>query len=157
MKKSKFRLNRIDILIVILMVGLIAGTIVKFQISTLTSLRENQTPITYQVRVTGVRDLTVNAIREGDTLYEADTDRELGVIQSIEVSDNLSLIQDPEAQLHWVETDDRYNMILTVEGTGTVENNTYTINRLFSLTIGSAHQFYTKYSTWTGTIWAIER
>ena len=156
MEKKKFRLNWIDLLIVVLVIGLVAGTYMKFRVSDKTSVAEPQTPITYQVLLTNVRQGTVDAIQEGDTLYDDDSGRDIGVIRSVDASPATSLVQDTEGALHWADTDDRFDVILTVEGQGSVSGNNYVINRIYSLNIGSFRQFYTKYSTWQGRIWDIE-
>lgn len=156
MKKSKFRLNWVDLLIVVLVIGLVAGTYMKFRVSDKTSVAEPQTPITYQVLLANVRQGTVDAIQVGDTLYDDDSGRDIGVIQSVDVSPATSLVQDTEGALHWADTDNRFDLILTVEGKGTVSGNSYVINRIYSLNVGSFRQFYTKYSTWQGRIWDIE-
>ena len=156
MKKSKFRLNWVDLLIVVLVIGLVAGTYMKFRVSDKTSVAEPQTPITYQVLLANVRQGTVDAIQVGDTLYDDDSGRDIGVIQSVDVSPATSLVQDTEGALHWADTDNRFDLILMVEGKGTVSGNSYVINRIYSLNVGSFRQFYTKYSTWQGRIWDIE-
>ena len=157
MEKKKFRLNWVDLLIVVLVIGLVAGTYMKFRVSAKTSVTEPQTPITYQVLLANVRQGTVDAIQVGDTLYDDDSGRDIGVIQSVDVSPATSLVQDTEGALHWADTDNRFDLILTVEGQGTISGNSYVINRIYSLNIGSFRQFYTKYSTWQGRIWAIEK
>ena len=156
MEKKKFRLNWIDLLIVVLVIGLVAGTYIKFRVSDKTSVAEPQTPITYQVLLANVRQGTVDAIQEGDILYDDDSDREIGVIRSLDVTPATSLVQDTEGALHWADTDDRFDVILTVEGQGSVSGGNYVINRIYSLNVGSFRQFYTKYSTWQGRIWDIE-
>lgn len=156
MEKKKFRLNWIDLLIVVLVIGLVAGTYMKFRVSDKTSVAEPQTPITYQVLLANVRQGTVDAIQEGDILYDDDSDREIGVIRSLDVTPATSLVQDTEGALHWADTDDRFDVILTVEGQGSVSGGNYVINRIYSLNVGSFRQFYTKYSTWQGRIWDIE-
>lgn len=156
MEKKKIRLNWVDLLILVLVIGLVAGTYMKFRVSDKTSVAEPQTPITYQVFLPNIRQGTVDAIQAGDTLYDDDSGRDIGVIQSVDVSPAASLVQDTEGSLHWADTDNRFDLILTVEGQGTVSGNTYVINRIYSLNIGSFRQFYTKYSTWQGRIWAIE-
>ncbi|MCI8538344.1 MAG: DUF4330 domain-containing protein [Oscillospiraceae bacterium] len=154
--KQKFRLNWIDLLIVLLVAGLVAGTYLKFRGgNSTTASREPQTTITYQVRLTEVRQLTVDAIRVGDTLYDDETDRSVGVIKEIQVEPAKTLLSDPEGELHWADTEDRYDIYITVEAEGTVKDNTYTVNRIYDLSINSFRLFYTKYSIWQGRIWDI--
>ena len=43
--KKNFRLNWVDLLILVLMVGLVAGTYMKFRVSKTTNVVEPQTPI----------------------------------------------------------------------------------------------------------------
>ena len=144
--KKNFRLNWVDLLILVLMVGLVAGTYMKFRVSKTTNVVEPQTPITYQVQITNIRKTTVDALREGDALFDDDSGRNIGTIRSIEATPALTL------------TDDRYDVILTVETKeGSISGNTYTVARIYTLNIGSFRDFHTKYSTWQGRIWGIER
>ena len=73
--KKNFRLNWVDLLILVLMVGLVAGTYMKFRVSKTTNVVEPQTPITYQVQITNIRKTTVDALREGDALFDDDSGR----------------------------------------------------------------------------------
>lgn len=155
MKAKKFRLNWVDGLIVLLVIGLVAGTWLKFRGGGVTSSSSGQTPITYQVFIGGARQYTVDAIQEGDALFDKETDREIGVITSIDIMPCTSLIQDTEGQLHWAESENRFDLILTVEAKGTVSKGVYTINRIYTVNIGSFRQFYTKYSAWQGRLWSI--
>lgn len=152
MKEKKFRLNWVDGLIVLVVIGLVAGTWLKFRTIDVTG---NQTTITYQVFLSGVRQFTVDALRVGDTLYDHETDRDIGVIKAIDVQPAASIIQDPEGELHAVESENRYDLYLTVEGQGTVSNGTYTISRIYTVNVGSYRQFYTRYTVWLGRVWAI--
>ena len=153
---KKFRLNWIDALIVVLVIGLVAGTYMKFRVSDKTSVTEPQSTITYQVQLLNVRQYTVDLLHEGDHLYDSESGKDIGVIQSVEVAPATSLAQNQEGELNWAETDDRYDLILTVEGQGTVSNNVYTINHTYTLNVGSFRQFQTKYTYWQGRVWAIE-
>ena len=113
--KKNFRLNWVDLLILVLMVGLVAGTYMKFRVSKTTNVVEPQTPITYQVQITNIRKTTVDALREGDALFDDDSGRKIGTIRSIEATPALTLAVDTEGVYHMTETDDRYDVILTVE------------------------------------------
>jgi|GluameStandDraft_1065615.scaffolds.fasta_scaffold06761_6 hypothetical protein len=156
--KKNFRLNWVDLLILVLMVGLVAGTYMKFRVSKTTNVVEPQTPITYQVQITNIRKTTVDALREGDALFDDDSGRNIGTIRSIEATPALTLAVDTEGVYHMTETDDRYDVILTVETKeGSISGNTYTVARIYTLNIGSFRDFHTKYSTWQGRIWGIER
>lgn len=156
--KKGFRLNWVDLLILVLVIGLAAGTYMKFRVSKTTNVVEPQTPITYQVQITNIRKTTVDALREGDLLFDDDSGREIGTIRAIDVTPALTLAVDTEGVYHMTDTDDRYDVILTVETQqGTISGNTYTVNRVYTLNIGSFRDFHTKYSTWQGRIWGIER
>lgn len=156
MKKS-FRLNWVDLLILVLVIGLAAGTYMKFRVSETTNVVEPQTPITYQVQITNIRKTTVDALQEGDSLFDDDSGKMIGTIRSIESAPARTLAVDTEGVYHMTETDDRYDVILTVDAKGSVSGNTYTVNRVYTLNIGSFRDFHTKYSTWQGRIWGIER
>lgn len=156
--KKQFRLNWVDLLILVLMVGLVAGTYMKFRVSKTTNVVEPHTPITYQVQITNIRKTTVDALREGDALFDDDSGKKIGTIRSIEATPALTLAVDTEGAYHMTETDDRYDVILTVETQeGSISGSTYTVARIYTLNIGSFRDFHTKYSTWQGRIWGIER
>ena len=156
MKQKKFHLNWVDGLIVLVVIGLVAGTFLKFRGGGVTdSAAAGDTPITYQVFIGGVRQYTVDAIQVGDTLYDRESDREVGVIREIEARPGTSLIQDPDGAIHEVEAENRFDLYLTVDAKGTVSDGVYTISRIYTVNVGSFRQFYTKYSAWQGRIWSI--
>lgn len=153
--KKNFRLNWVDLLILVLVIGLAAGTYMKFRVSDTTNVVEPQTPITYQVQITNIRKTTVDALQVDDTLFDDSSKQAVGVIKDIEVTPALTLAVDTEGVYHWTDTDDRYDVILTVQAEGSVSGNVYTVGRIYPLNIGSFRDFFTKYSTWQGRIWAI--
>ena len=155
MKEKKLRLNWVDGLIVLVVIGLVAGTWLKFHTFDTTGGSRNQTAITYKVFLGGVRQYTVDALEAGDILYDSETDREVGVIKEIDIQPATSIIQDTEGVLHEAESENRFDLYLTVEGQGVVSKGTYTINRVFTVNIGAYRQFYTKYTAWLGRIWDI--
>ena len=157
MKEKKFRLNWIDALILLVVIGLVAGTWLKFRGGdrVTSSAAGGDTPITYQVFIGGVRQYTVDAIQAGDTLYDRESDREVGVIREIDVRPGTSMIQDPEGQIHEVEAENRFDLYLTIDAKGTVKDGVRTISRIYTVNVGSFRQFYTKYSAWQGRIWSI--
>ena len=130
------------------------------------SFKNNQThtgntvveqPITFQIRVRGVRDYVADAIQIGDGLYDQNYSsggRPLGKITEIQLERDpgttWASLHDGETTL--IEMDRSVDLLITIEGEGLVSGKSYSINRVYDLAINSARGYYTRMCQFTGTV-----
>jgi hypothetical protein len=148
----------IDVVVVLIVALLIAGVVIKFTVLEPTAINVDNTPITYEIKLSNAREYTVNALKAGDSVYDSDsgyTDP-VGVIGNIETSPAMrefSLINGKTAML---QVDGYYDITLTIEASGKIEEGRYLVNRTYEIGVNSKRNFNTKYSMFEAQITGIE-
>lgn len=117
------------------------------------------TSIVYQMQVENLPEYLVQSIQVGDQIYdkERSTGGSLGTITNIEVSDGTKEATFADGTMEIVPAQDRYNLLLTVQGEGLVEaDGSYLLNRVYDLGVNSSREFNNKYGIFVGRILDIQ-
>ena len=153
------KISVIDLLVVAVVIVLAAALHFKSG-QTHTGITVTEQPITFQLRVRGVRSYVVDAIRVGDGLYDQNYSsggRALGEITDIQVERDpgttMAYLNDGTVAL--IDTDDTVDLLITVEGQGLLNGKSYSVNRVYDLAVTSARAYYTRTSQFTGTVASI--
>lgn len=151
------KISVIDLLVIAVVVVMAAALYVKNNHKDITSTSVTNTPITYQVLVSGVRNYVADAIREGDLLYDQvySSGGTLGTITAIEELPSGKLAEFNDGTVDIVPVEDGVNLLLTVEGSGLISEGRYLLNRVYDLGVNSSRSYNTKYAQFTGTVTAI--
>lgn len=154
-EKKKFKINIVDLLVVIVVIALIGGAYLKFSKYNVKTDASSEETILYTIDVLNVRDYSVNAYRSGDVVYDALTGVNIGVIQNIEETEAVSYEINEEGKVVKVTNPYRKDLKIFLETPGTVENNAYYANKSIELKVNSQKAIETKYAKTTGTISSI--
>ena len=153
------KISVIDLLVVAVVIVLAAALHFKSG-QTHTGITVTEQPITFQLRVRGVRGYVVDAIRVGDGLYDQNYSsggRARGEITDIQVERDpgttMAYLNDGTVAL--IVTDDTVDLLITVEGQGLLNGKSYSVNRVYDLAVNSARAYYTRTSQFTGTVASI--
>lgn len=153
------KISVIDLLVVAVVIVLAAALHFKSG-QTHTGITVTEQPITFQLRVRGVRSYVVDAIRVGDGLYDQNYSsggRALGEITDIQVERDpgttMAYLNDGTVAL--IDTDDTVDLLITVKGQGLLNGKSYSVNRVYDLAVNSARAYYTRTSQFTGTVASI--
>ena len=153
------KISVIDLLVVAVVIVLAAALHFKSG-QTHTGITVTEQPITFQLRVRGVRSYVVDAIRVGDGLYDQNYSsggRALGEITDIQVERDpgttMAYLNDGTVAL--IDTDDTVDLLITVEGQGLLNGKSYSVNRVYDLAVNSARAYYPRTSQFTGTVASI--
>lgn len=148
----------VDVLVVAVVAVLAVSLYVKAQKPHTSAVVEN-TPITYQMLLMNQPKYVVDAIREGDQMFDKDrtTNGSLGTITDIQVTDGTRQAEFSDGTLAVVPSTGWYNILLTIEGSGLVsEGGNYSLNRIYEIGVNSSRNFNTKYASFVGTITSIQ-
>ena len=138
--------------IALLLVALVAlGAYLRFCVLDKTALG-GDVPITYTLTLYSVRDYSVNGFQVGDTVYDWDGVTALGTITQLETRPATTASTKLDGTYVMAPIENRYDLVLTVEGSGTVEGGQYTLNRTYTLADNIARDFTTKYVAFTATV-----
>lgn len=148
------KISVIDLLVIAVVIVMAAALYVKNNHKDITSTSVANTPITYQVLVSGVRNYVADAVREGDLLYDQvySSGGTLGTITTIEELPSGKLAEFKDGTVDIVPVEDGVNLLLTVEGSGLISEGRYLLNRVYALGINSSRSYYTKYAQFNGTV-----
>ncbi len=148
------KISIIDVLVLLAVLVMAVALNIKTNHRDITSTNTPDVPIVYQVLVRSLRPYQVEAILEGDRLYDEDRASSgcLGTITAIESSPATSLMDYPDGTYQTVRSEDAVNLLLTVEGSGLISDGRYVLNRVYDLGVNSSRNFCTKYAQFSGTV-----
>lgn len=154
------KISVIDLVVVAVVVVLAAALYFKNNQAHTGSAVVEQT-ITFQVRARGLDRYIADALLVGDGLYDQNYPsggRAIGHITDVQVERDpgtklAESLGDGTAAL--VEAEETVDLLITLEGTGLVENGRYSINRIYALGVNSGRTYYTKRAQFMGTVAAI--
>lgn len=152
MKKHRF--TWIDGLVLGLILLLLAGTAFKFLILDPTARQQSAVPFSLEIKVTGLRQYSVDAIQEGDILYEDEGKASVGTITAKRVEPAESKATFPDGTIDTVPVEDRFDVYLTVSASGVKKDGVFHTGS-YRFRQNDNILFYTKYSIWSGRIMEI--
>ncbi len=118
------KISVIDILAVIAVVILIVGVAARFSGNQAVTVSSGQ-EIQCDLRVTEIRQVTVDALKKGGQVYDIDTKEYIGDIVDVKQEDCYSLINMANGERKLVPVEERYDAIVTVAFTGSVSEKGY--------------------------------
>ncbi len=156
MKEKSYHFNWFDGLVCLLLAALCAGAFYKFAVSDKTGTAAATDTITYVVQVPAGKESTLAAFREGDALYDSDSGNQIGTITGIEDVPAETAIPYPDGTAQWGTIQDRYDVYLTVEATGTItETRQYLVNKTYQINVGAQKNMNTQYRSFYGRIMSV--
>ncbi len=137
--------NAIDFCVIVLVIVLAAGAYYKFRGLDKTSTTASTEKITYTVEIRRLRDYIFQNVKEGDLLYDKTSGNCIGTITKIDGSPAKDFLSCIDGTYKTVEVENRYDVVLTVEGDGVKTDTGYYINKTYELVRNSSRKFMTKY------------
>lgn len=145
----------VDILAVLVVLALLVMVYTRFFSESDANVSDSGfTPITYEIKMSQVRDLTVKSIMTGDRLYTTDGE-DLGVVTDISAQPAVRLVDGTDGAVHPMEVEDYYDVILTMSVQGSENGGRYYAGRTYELGVNGAVYFTTKYTSSSGKIWSV--
>ena len=149
------KISVIDILLVILVIVLALAALGRHEKVDEAVVSEVGEPFSYQIKVKGLRDVSINGFSVGDSIFEHDTETPIGTIEKIEVTKALSEITLMDGSVTVIELDDRYDAVLTVATQGFITSGRYFADGIYELSANAPLAFYSKYNSCSGTVWSL--
>lgn len=153
MKKHRF--TWIDGLVIAVILLLVAGTAVKFLVKDHTAVDRETVRFSYQLKIEGVRQYTVDALQVGDVVYDNEGKGAVGVIQDIQVSPAVMTFTDSTGEIREATGQARFDVVLTLAAEGTVAGKTYKVGT-YTMKVNRNSVYFTKYSIWSATVTGID-
>ena len=156
-ERKTYHFNLIDAMVCLLVALLALGAFYKFAVSDKTSSAAAADTITYVVQVPAGKESTISAFTEGDALFDSDSGNQIGTIVQIEAVPAETVIPYPDGTAQWGTIQDRYDVYLTVEASGTVtESRQYLVNKTYQINVGAQKNMNTLYRSFYGRIMSVQ-
>lgn len=147
------KISVIDVVVVLLVVILAVALRYKAQLPQ-TSTGTVDPKITFTLWVRNQRPEILDAIHIGDGLYdpERSTGGSLGQITDIQVSEGTLQSDLKDGTIAQLPCDDRVDLMITLEGSGLVDNGRFILNRVYELGVNASRTLNTKYASFVATV-----
>jgi len=148
------KISVIDLAVVLIAAVMVCALYVKnHRLDASSTAEEAKTKITFTTITANVPLHIVDALQVGDTLYDKDhaSGGAIGEIKDIQILPAEAVGQTGDGAFITVGNDDARNVVLTVEGSGSISNGRYSFNRIYQLGINANRNFYTRYATLNST------
>lgn len=153
MKKHKF--TWIDGLVILVVLVLIIGTCIKFFLKEETAVTTEEKTFQYQLEINGLRQVSVDSIQVGDTLYDNSGKGEVGTIIDVRVTPaEITIVRDNGTVIDGT-VENRFDVILTVEAEGNRQEGYYQIGT-YDIKVNQYSTYFTKYSIWSANVISLD-
>ena len=154
--KIKGKFNIIDLLAIILVIGVVVGIAVRFGSSITTAVQSNEEFI-YTVKVEGVRDYTIAALKKGGKITDKKSEIDLGEIVDVKSEPAVITAERADGKIVNAPQPDRYTAIVTIKTYGKEADNSYITADSNELSVGRVTEIFSKYVHTSGKIMSVTK
>ena len=154
--KIKGKFNIIDLLAIILVIAVAVGIVVRFK-STVTTAVKSDEGFIYTVKVSGVKDYTVDALEKKGKVTDKKSEIDLGEITDVITEPAATQRERADGKIVNAEQPERYDVIVTIKTRGKEAENSYITADSNELSVGRTTDIYTKYVHTTGKIMSVKK
>jgi hypothetical protein len=131
------KLSIIDIAVLVVIIGLLIGLGYRRLSSKAAVIVNADTKFYVTLVVERIRDFSLEAIDEGDIIYEQYAQQPFGKIVATETEQSKEVLKKPDGTISYVPMEQKFNLYATLECTGNVGDNGYYVNGNSQIAIGS--------------------
>ncbi len=110
----------------------------------------------YVLKISGVRQFTVDVLEVGDVLYESDSDTVLGTVRSVEVEPAEQYYSTVDGRFVKATIPEQFDLFVTVDAEGLVTNGQCYASRTVEVSANGYLYYTTKYLVGGGTVWSVQ-
>ena len=147
MEKKKLRFNAVDVFIVLIVLAVIAVALYVLLSEKDAVVPESETrTIRYTLIVSEMDEIFVNNVKEGDTIYDADSFRELGKVVEVSSKDSMRLGTDLRTGANKTDKEvlstleKKKDLLITVEADATFTKDQYFVSDV-NIAVGAGVRF----------------
>lgn len=155
--KIKGKFSIIDLLVIILIVGIIAGIAVRYGAKATTAVRSSA-EFECELEVVNVRQYTVDALKKGGVITDKKSEVVIGEIVADKVQEEPAKFVSTKADGQIVESElpERYNCKVTVKVKGKVSDDAYIMDDSNEISVGRNMEIFSKYVKTSGEIKSVK-
>jgi len=126
--KLKGKFNIIDFLIIVAVIGCIAGVFLRYDLATKVGLNSNRDEVEISFIVVSIRRESTEALIEGDTIYWEQNGMEIGKLLSKEVGEEVKYVLDGNYEYNKKFNEIRYDVRGVILAKGNMTENGFMLN-----------------------------
>lgn len=127
--KSKFKLNFIDIILIVIILAAVILLAYIFMSGRIESFGDSTVQIEYEVTITGIRDEFRGFVNVGDKVIDAVKLMAIGEIVNVEYTDTVNILTSlTTGEIKYSIYPEHLDMKMTIRAEAIVSNGLYTIN-----------------------------
>lgn len=149
------KLSIIDLGVILIVLIVALGIFARFGSSMTTAVKSDK-EFEYTVKITGVRQYTIDALNKKGKVTDKKSEMDLGEITDVEIIP--TVFQSTTAAGEIVNTDlpGRYTCIVTVRARGKESDDSYIMHDSTELSVGRTVEIYSKYVKTSGEIMSVD-
>ena len=141
--------------VIILVLAAIVGLGIRFMSNTTTAVTSHER-FRYVVKINSVREFTINALQKGGITTDKKSEKTLGEIKNVEVSEAKMQSTTADGKIKWATLPDKYTCMVTIEADGRESEDGYILDDTTELSVGRSVDIITKYVKTSGEIISVE-
>ena len=145
------KVSIVDILIVVVVVLALAVIGVKSTKPLIQGKAGSEVVCDYTITVRGIRDLSVNAVKEGAMVFDS-KDNPIGEVVGKSVQPARGLIKKTDGTFVYAEKPDKYDMELKIKGDGVLNDAGVFLGGKYQITLGTEGLFKTQTVDYSGAV-----
>lgn len=118
MEKKRYKLNVIDIIIVVLVICVAVFAVLKFSDGG-TGAAVPQEKVIIRYYLSEAADYVIDAAKVGDPVYDGSSERDMGVVTAIELGEPQGYLNPEDPSSGFVRREGHHSILLTTEAYGT--------------------------------------
>ena len=154
--KIKGKFNIIDVLVIILVIVAIAGIVIRFSSKITDSVKSDATFV-YTVKVSSVRNYTIDALQKKGKVTNKKSDMDVGEIIDVVIAPSETQSERADGKIVYSEQPDRYDATVTIKAHGQEASNSYITADSDDLSVGRVIDIYTKYVHTSGKVMSVTK
>lgn len=152
-KKGKLfgKISIIDLAVIVVIIAAVIGIGIRFFGGTAKTVKADKT-FEYVVKVEGVRDYTVDALKKKGKITDKKYSKEIGEITNVDVDNVNFQSTTADGNIVFVDLPERKTCYVTIRSTGKESDNSYFAGDDSEISAGRQFAIYSKYVDTSGII-----
>lgn len=149
------KVSIIDIFVILIVLVVIIGIFARFGNGMTAAVQSNE-KFEFTVKVTGVREYTIDALNKKGKITDKNSEMDLGEITEVEIIPTEFQSTTANGEIVMTELPDRYTCLVTIVAYGKESDDSYIMDDSSELSVGRTIDIYSKYVKTSGEIMSVK-
>lgn len=150
------KINIIDLLVILLIIGAGVGFGMRFFSSAAEDVR-SKTKLTYVVEIGGLRIYSIDALQKKGVVLNSKTKDVIGEITDVSAEVAKTQVSKADGTIDFAENPDKYTVKITISADGRETDRSYFVGENMEVSVGASVGLSTKYISTSGKIVSVTK